>query len=666
MAQWSGRKAEEKVPVLSRLRVSWQIGIIAAIGACGLLALGTLHLAGNRSEDALYAATVDSAVLRKQMAQVGQAVLEARQIQIAFVLRRDEALLPRHQALIEDAARTLAEIDQRLVAADPLKPQVGVLRTGLAPFVTQFGTVVAAQKTLGLDEEQGLQGRLRASVHRVEQTLKPLDEPGLLNLMLMMRRHEKDFLLRLEPKYAEQHKQRASEFAQLLARSSLPMETVQQIAKDAKAYAEDFLSLVEGSLTLKDEDRDLAKAYDNVHAVLAKTEAAAEQRYAASLDGVAASRAQLSRLMLMAILLISLAVTAATFTIARAIARPVKSVTAAMAELAAGETAAAIPGTARQDEIGEMARSAQIFRDNMISADRLRAERQADQQRELDRAKRVEGAIAGFETVISEMVGAVAAASQQLRSTAQTMAGCSGQASQQSTTVAAAAEQASSNVQAVAAAIEELSASVREIGEHVAQSGQVVARAVDQATQSNEQMHSLAEAARRIGDVVKLINDIAGQTNLLALNATIEAARAGEAGKGFAVVASEVKALANQTAKATEEIAAQIRTIQDATERSARAMDGVARSVGQVNETAAVIASAVQQQGAASQEIARSVAEAANGTGEVSRGVTVVSQAAQQTGAAAAQVLASADELGGQGDRLRRQVEAFLDQVRAA
>src|ERR1043166_5810122 len=176
-----------------------------------------------------------------------------------------------------------------------------------------------------------------------------------------MRRHEKDFLLRLQPKYAQQHKQRVGDFERALARTGLPAEAERQIAQDAKAYAADFLSLVEGHLSLKEEDRDLAEAYDNVHGVLIRTEAAAEQRYAAGLENVAASRAQLSRLVLATILLISLAVTAAALAVAGAVARPIRSITAAMRQLAAGETTATIPATTRQDEIGDMARSAQIF-----------------------------------------------------------------------------------------------------------------------------------------------------------------------------------------------------------------------------------------------------------------------------------------------------------------
>jgi methyl-accepting chemotaxis protein len=221
-------------------------------------------------------------------------------------------------------------------------------------------------------------------------------------------------------------------------------------------------------------------------------------------------------------------------------------------------------------------------------------------------------------------------------------------------------------VQAVASATEELSASVREIGQQVTQAGSMIQEGVRQTIQSNEQVQGLASTAEKIGDVVRIISDIAGQTNLLALNATIEAARAGDAGKGFAVVASEVKALATQTAKATEEIATQIKTIQEATRLAAHSIQSVTETISKVNETAIAIASAIEEQGAATQEISRNVLQAAQGTQEVSGNITGVSQAAQQTGVAATQVLASAGELSKDGETLKAQVQTFLREVRAA
>jgi len=271
-----------------------------------------------------------------------------------------------------------------------------------------------------------------------------------------------------------------------------------------------------------------------------------------------------------------------------------------------------------------------------------------------------------LEAGLRGIVEGIASQAGELQRTAESMARMAEDTTHQATTVASGSRQASNNVETVASATEELSASIREIAQQVAVSTGMIGDAVVEANGSNEQMRGLAQAAQKIGDVIDLINDIAGQTNLLALNATIEAARAGEAGKGFAVVASEVKALANQTAKATEEIAAQITAIQEATQNTVRSIQSVADKINKVSETAMAIASAVEQQGAATQEIARNVQEAAHGTEQVSATIGEVGLSAQQAGAAAAQVLAAAGQLRQNGDALKQQIDAFLQEMRAA
>ena len=273
---------------------------------------------------------------------------------------------------------------------------------------------------------------------------------------------------------------------------------------------------------------------------------------------------------------------------------------------------------------------------------------------------------AHFESSVGGVVSAVAAAATELSQTAGSMSSISDNTVRQSTAVAAASEEASRNVQNVASAAEELSASVKEVTQLVDDSTRMISTAVGQASDTNRQVETLADAARKIGDVVQLINDIAGQTNLLALNATIEAARAGDAGKGFAVVASEVKALAMQTARATEEITTQIRAIQDATLVSVRSIQEITDTIGRVNNTAAAMAHATGEQGAATQEIALNVQQAAAGTAEVTANIAEVSHGSQQAGHAADQVLLAAAELAENGEKLRAQVDTFLHDVRAA
>jgi methyl-accepting chemotaxis protein len=355
------------------------------------------------------------------------------------------------------------------------------------------------------------------------------------------------------------------------------------------------------------------------------------------------------------------------FVLARGITRPLGAMTGAMKALAGGNTATDIPARDHKDEIGQMATAVQVFKDNMIEAERLRGEQEAMKQRaEAEKKATMNNMADEFESSVKGIVQMVSSASTQLQSTAQSMSATAKETSRQSTAVAAASEQASTNVQTVASAAEELSSSIAEISRQVAESARIASQATNQATHTNTQIKGLAEAAQRIGDVVKLINDIASQTNLLALNATIEAARAGEAGKGFAVVASEVKSLANQTAKATEEISAKIAEMQSATGQSVAAIGTITQTIARVNEIATTIASAVEEQGAATQEIARNVQQASAGTNEVSSNIGGVTKAAADTGAAASQVLSASGELSKQSEMLNGQVNAFIARIRMA
>lgn len=353
--------------------------------------------------------------------------------------------------------------------------------------------------------------------------------------------------------------------------------------------------------------------------------------------------------------------------VGRGLARPILTLEGAMRTIASGKHDIVVPGEDRRDEIGSMAGAVAVFREGLIETGRLRAAQ--EEQRAVSEAERREvmNALATkFEAGVGSVVAAVGAAATELRSTAESMASTAEEATHQTTAVADASEEASQNSQAVAAAIEQLNASVNEIAQQVNESAQVAGAAVKQANDTNAEVQGLEIAAQKIGDVVKLISEIAAQTNLLALNATIEAARAGEAGRGFAVVASEVKALASQTSKATDEISAQVGAIQAATRTSVEAINGITRTIGKVNEIASAIASAVEEQGAATREIAHNVSEAARGTGEVSANIVGVRDAARETGVAADQVVASAAELSQSGETLKTQVDTFLREVRAA
>jgi methyl-accepting chemotaxis protein len=350
----------------------------------------------------------------------------------------------------------------------------------------------------------------------------------------------------------------------------------------------------------------------------------------------------------------------------RGISAPISAMTSAMRRLAEKDVATAIPSVGRGDEIGDMAAAVQVFKDSMISADRLAAEQEAERLVKERRATNLELLVHGFEKQASQMVGLLAAGSTELEATAKSMTNTAAQTDQQAVTVAAAAEQASAGVQTVAAAAEELSASISEISRQVAQSAKISGQAVIDTQRTDSIVRALADGADKIGHVMGLIANIASQTNLLALNATIEAARAGDAGKGFAVVASEVKSLATQTARATDEIGLQVSQIQIATKEAVAAIHGITTTIEEVSTIAASIAAAVEEQGVATAEIARNVQQTAQAAQDVTFNISGVSRASSETGSAAGQVLTAAGDLSQQAEHLSAEVNSFLTKVRAA
>jgi methyl-accepting chemotaxis protein len=350
------------------------------------------------------------------------------------------------------------------------------------------------------------------------------------------------------------------------------------------------------------------------------------------------------------------------------IARPMRALSVSMDELAGGNFAVVLPGLGRKDELGAVAAAVERFK--VVSEQKAREESEAKirqdqiaaQQRKAEMVRLADS----FEAAVGEIVETVSSASTELEASAGTLTSTAERAQEVTTMVAAASEEASTNVQSVASATEELSSSVNEISRQVQESARMAGEAVDQARVTNDRVSELSKAASRIGDVVELINTIAGQTNLLALNATIEAARAGEAGRGFAVVASEVKALAEQTAKATGEIGQQITGIQAATQESVGAIREISGTIERLSEIASTIAAAVEEQGAATQEISRNVQQAAHGTQQVSSNITDVQRGASETGSASSQVLSAAQSLSSDSNRLKLEVGKFLNTVRAA
>jgi methyl-accepting chemotaxis protein len=346
--------------------------------------------------------------------------------------------------------------------------------------------------------------------------------------------------------------------------------------------------------------------------------------------------------------------------------RPIRTLTDRMRRIAGGETGVTLPEPRGATEIVGITEAVAVFRDKMLEVDRLATEREAARIADAQRADAIGGLVRGFEQRAGDMVGIMGRAAARLREDAERMSGDASQASREAGSVATAAEQASTDVRSVAATAEELSASIVEISRQIALSTEVVSRATGEAARTNGIVLALSDGAQKIGEVMRMISDIAGQTNLLALNATIEAARAGEAGKGFAVVAGEVKQLASQTAKATEEIAGQIGQVQAASRDAAAAIQAIAQTIQEVSGISASIAAAIEQQGAATQEIARNVQRVATGTHDMTRSIQGVNDATAKTGGTASALLPVVDEVAQQSGRLGIEVETFLAGVRAA
>jgi methyl-accepting chemotaxis protein len=651
------------------IRLTHRVMAIGLVGLIGLLALGAIYQVGQWSQERSRAIAASARIISDLNKQLSIEMLEARRNEKNFQARRNETYAKAHAELVvsinRDFERMLGLTQSAGMTA--LAEKIKVAQQGFKSYASDFSALVSAETTLGLNETLGLTGALRSAVHDIESRLKQIDDPRLMSWMLTMRRHEKDFMLRRDQKYVGELKKAVGEFTKALSQTLIAPAEVSEIIPKLEKYQKEFLAWAETAQQIASYDTSMMKTFRSFEPLMVEIGQGVERLYKEADAAEAATRDSVEKWMLIAFGLAVVFVFTLSLLIGRSISRALASMVGAMTRLAGGDFKIAIPGLGRRDEIGEMAGAVEVFKNNMIEADRLRAEQLEAEKRQIEQRKADMRKLAdSFEGAVGEIVETVSSAATELEASANTLSIAAERSNQLAVTVAGASEEASANVQSVASASEEMTSSINEISRQVQESSRVAHEAVSQAQKTNSRVSDLSKAASRIGDVVELINTIAGQTNLLALNATIEAARAGEAGRGFAVVASEVKALAEQTAKATGEISQHISGIQAATEDSVGAIKEIGDTIGRMSEISSTIAAAVEEQGAATQEISRNIQHAARGTSQVSANITDVQQSATETGTASAQVHSAAKSLSGESNRLKLEVEKFLDSVRVA
>ncbi|WBL80535.1 methyl-accepting chemotaxis protein [Bradyrhizobium xenonodulans] len=651
------------------IRLTHKVMAIGLFGLLGLVAFGAIYEIGSLSQDASRSVANRARAIADLNKQLSIEMLEARRNEKNFQQRRNESYAKAHAELIGPINRDFDEVERLMVAGgmSALADRMKQAQEGFKRYASDFGALVAAETRLGLNEKLGLSGSLRGAVHDIESKLKEIDDPRSTTWMLMMRRHEKDFMLRRDPKYIAEVKKAGVEFSNAIEVVAVPEAVMNDITAKLRKYQSEFAAWAEAAQQIAALDAAMMRTFRDIEPVMVEVRTAVDAMYGQADAAEAATRDAVRFRMMAAFGITVVVLSVVGFLLGRSISKALSGMVGAMTRLARGELSISIPGVGRRDEIGEMAGAVEVFRANMTEAERLRAEQaEADAHGRERRKADMQRLADGFEGAVGEIIDTVSSAATELEASSNTLTLAAERGNGLAGAVAAASEEASANVQSVSSASEEMTTSISEISRQVQESARVADVAVEQAQRTNARVAELTKAAGRIGDVVELINTIASQTNLLALNATIEAARAGEAGKGFAVVATEVKALAEQTAKATGEISQHIAAIQTATQDSVGAIKEIGDTIARMSEISSTIAAAVEEQGAATQEISRNIQHAAHGTSEVSANIGDVQRGAGETGAASAQVHSAAQSLSRESTRLKSEVARFLESVRAA
>jgi len=682
------------ISFLQNRSIAIRIYLLAGTAVFGLLIILSVYLFSSSSTTNSTLDAEHFAEIRLLVQEMEKSSLQVRRREKDFLLRKDPKYADRYK---EDMATALSLLEQisEINYDEEMQHAVDALKDILPAHQEQFERVVEEQRTLGFDEKSGLQGTLRSAVHDIEELLKTYPDDKLQVIMLMMRRHEKDFIMRVQSKYVDRIDARRAEFVSRLAETRFSDSVKVDMTDKLDLYVAAFKNYATIRAESVEDVNKLSSIYSATSEHFELIDEHALEGYTASLEA-AHSKSQTGFVTLTLITgVITALCVAVAFVTVKTTVTPVLALETALQKIADGQYDDEIPGTEFGDELGNMARVAVDLRDaaaNLVKleeeararaeddeviakrkkqeeeraiadAERQEKEKQALERREA-RAQKMEQLVGEFDTAIGSAIGNLESASGAMRDTATEMVDVTENTGKLVQSVTQASGSTSQNVATMASAIEEFSASISEVNQQMQNASGISGEAVVASGKGSEAIDQLSISSKEIAGIVDLINDIADQTNLLALNATIEAARAGDAGKGFAVVASEVKSLATQTAQATDRIKEQIGDMQSATTVAVDAIGSIGEANERLNQVMVNVSSAVEEQQATTGEISRSVQFTSEGTAQVANEISEVSAGAETIGTASSNVMSASEQMDALAGNIKEEVGGFLGQVR--